>query len=43
VVITLIIVVFFVVLLVVFFGISLLIGALGRLTSRRRRVTTDEL
>ena len=43
VVITLIIVVFFVVLLVVFFGISLLFGALGRLTSRRTRVTTDEL
>jgi uncharacterized membrane protein len=43
VVITLVIVVFFALLLVVFFGISLLAGALGRSTSRRRRVTTDEL
>jgi Na+-driven multidrug efflux pump len=43
VVITLVIVVFFVVLLVVFFAISLLFGAIGRLTSRRTRVTTDEL
>ena len=41
--ITLVIVVFFALLLVVFFGISLLVGALGRLTQRRRRVTTDEV
>jgi hypothetical protein len=43
VIITLVIVAFFVILLVVLFGISLLIGALGRLMSRRTRVTTDEL
>jgi Na+-driven multidrug efflux pump len=43
VVITLVIVVFFALLLLAFFGISLVIGALGRTTSRRRRVTTDEL
>jgi Kef-type K+ transport system membrane component KefB len=41
--ITLVIVVFFALLLLVFFGISLLIGALGRQTSRRRRVTTEDL
>jgi Kef-type K+ transport system membrane component KefB len=43
VVITLVIVVFFALLLVVFFGISLLFGALGRMTSRRRQVTTEDL
>jgi hypothetical protein len=42
-IIILVIVVFFALLLVAFFGISLLIGALGRLTSRRRRVTTEDL
>jgi hypothetical protein len=41
--ITLVIVAFFAVLLLVFFGISLLLGALRRATSRRHRVTTDEL
>jgi hypothetical protein len=41
--ITIVIVVFFVILLLVFFGLSLLIGAVGRSMSRRRRVTTDEL
>ena len=41
--ITIVIVVFFAILLVVFFGLSLLIGAVGRSMSRRRRVTTDEL
>jgi Kef-type K+ transport system membrane component KefB len=39
----LVIVVFFALLLLMFFGISLLVGALGRQTERRRRVTTDEL
>ena len=43
VVITLVIVVFFALLLLAFFGISLLIGVLGRQTSRGKRVTTDEL
>jgi hypothetical protein len=43
VVITLVVVAFFVILLTVLFGISRLLGAIGRLTSRRRRVTTDEL
>jgi Kef-type K+ transport system membrane component KefB len=42
-IITLVIVAFFAILLLVFFGLSLLIRAAGRLTSRRRRVTTDEL
>jgi hypothetical protein len=42
-VITLVIVAFFLVLLLVFFGISVLVGALRSATSRRRRVTTDEL
>jgi hypothetical protein len=42
-IITLVIVVFFALLLLVFFGISLLIGALGRQTSRRRRVTTEDV
>ena len=42
-IITLVIVVFFALLLVVFFGISLLVGALGRQTSRRRRVTTEDV
>jgi hypothetical protein len=37
------IVVFFALLLVAFFGISLLIGALGRTTSRRKRVTTEDV
>jgi hypothetical protein len=41
--ITLVIVVFFALLLLAFFGISLLFGALGRMTSRGKRVTTDEL
>jgi ABC-type dipeptide/oligopeptide/nickel transport system permease component len=41
--ITLVIVVFFALLLLVFFGISLVVGALRRATSRRRRVTTDEV
>jgi hypothetical protein len=43
VVITLVIVVFFALLLLAFFAISLLVGALGRQTSRGERVTTDEL
>jgi threonine/homoserine/homoserine lactone efflux protein len=42
-IITLVIVAFFVMLLVVLFGLSLLVGRLGRGASRRRRVTTDEL
>jgi hypothetical protein len=42
-IITLVIVVFFALLLLVFFGISLLMGALGRQTSRRRRVTTEDV
>jgi hypothetical protein len=42
-VITLVIVAFFVILLLVLFGLSLLVGRLGRGTARRRRVTTDEL
>jgi hypothetical protein len=42
-IITLVIVVFFALLLLVFFGISLLIGAIGRQTSRRRRVTTEDV
>jgi len=41
--ITLVIVVFFALLLLMFFAISLLVGAIGRSTSRRSRVTTDEL
>jgi hypothetical protein len=41
--ITLVIVVFFALLLLAFFGISLLFGAIGRQTSRGKRVTTDEL
>jgi Kef-type K+ transport system membrane component KefB len=41
--ITLVIVVFFAILLLVLFGLSLLVGRVGRGTSRRRRVTTDEL
>jgi hypothetical protein len=41
--ITLVIVVFFAILLVALFGLSLLAGRLGRSTSRRRRVTTDDL
>ena len=41
--ITLVIVVFFALLLVAFFAISLLAGAIGRSTSRRSRVTTDDL
>jgi len=39
--ITLVIVVFFAILLIALFGLSLLVGQLGRTTSRRRRVTTD--
>jgi Na+-driven multidrug efflux pump len=42
-IIILVIVVFFALLLVAFFGISLLIGALGRTTSRRKRVTTEDV
>ena len=42
-IITFVIVAFFALLLLVFFGLSLLIGAVGRLMSRRRRVTTDDL
>jgi hypothetical protein len=42
-IIMLVIVAFFVLLLLVLFGLSILIGAVGRLMSRRRRVTTDEL
>jgi hypothetical protein len=41
--ITLVIVVFFALLLLVLFGISLLIGQVGRTAARRKRVTTDEL
>jgi hypothetical protein len=41
--ITLVIVAFFVILLLVLFGVSLLVGRLGRGTARRRRVTTDKL
>jgi Kef-type K+ transport system membrane component KefB len=41
--ITLVIVVFFALLLLVFFGISLLVGAVGRQMDRRKQVTTDEL
>ena len=37
------VVVFFALLLLAFFGISLLVGAIGRQTSRGKRVTTDEL
>lgn len=43
VVITLVIVAFFAILLVVLFGLSLLVGRIGRSASRRNRVTTDEL
>jgi hypothetical protein len=43
VIITLVIVAFFVILLLVLFGLSLLVGRIGRTTARRRRVTTDEL
>jgi hypothetical protein len=43
VIITLVIAVFFVILLLAFFAISLVLGALRRATSRRRRVTTDEV
>jgi hypothetical protein len=42
-IVTAVIVVFFALLLVVFFGISVLMGALGRQTSRRRRVTTEDV
>jgi len=41
-VITLVIVVFFVLLLLVLFGLSLLVGRVGRSASRRRRVTAGE-
>jgi hypothetical protein len=40
--ITLVIVVFFAILLLVLFALSLLFGRLGRSTSRRQRVTTDD-
>lgn len=40
--ITLVIVVFFAILLLALFGLSLVFGQLGRSTSRRRRITTDE-
>jgi hypothetical protein len=39
----LVIVVFFVLLLLAFWGISLLMGLIGRGTTRRRRVTTEDL
>jgi uncharacterized membrane protein YpjA len=39
----LVIIVFFVLLLLAFWGISLLIGLIGRGTTRRRRVTTEDL
>jgi uncharacterized membrane protein len=39
----LVIAVFFVLLLLAFWGISLLIGMIGRGTTRRRRVTTEDL
>jgi len=42
-IITLVLVAFFVILLLVLFGISLLVGRIGRTAARRRRVTTDEL
>jgi hypothetical protein len=42
-IITVVIVAFFVILLLVLFGLSLLVGRLGRGTARRRRVTTDDL
>jgi hypothetical protein len=42
-IITLVIVVFFALLLLAFFGISLLFGALGRQTTRGKRVTTEDL
>jgi hypothetical protein len=42
-IITFVIVAFFALLLLVLFGLSVVIGAAGRLMSRRRRVTTDEL
>jgi uncharacterized membrane protein len=42
-IIMLVIVVFFALLLVAFFGISVLMGVLGRQTSRRRRVTTEDV
>ena len=42
-IIILVVVVFFVLLLLVFFGISMLMGVLGRQTSRRRRVTTEDV
>jgi threonine/homoserine/homoserine lactone efflux protein len=41
--ITLVIAGFFAILLIVLFGISLLIGQVGRTTARRKRVTTDEV
>ena len=41
--ITIVIVAFFAILLLVLFGLSLLVGRLGRGTARRRRVTTDDL
>ncbi|MEA2331954.1 MAG: hypothetical protein QOH58_2092 [Thermoleophilaceae bacterium] len=43
VIITLVIVAFFALLLVALFGISVVVRRLGRVGSRRRRVTTDEL
>ncbi len=42
-IIILVIVVSFALLLVAFLGLSLLIGALGRQTSRRKRVTTEDV
>jgi len=42
-VITIVIVAFFAILLLVLFGLSLLVGRLGRGAARRRRVTTDDL
>jgi hypothetical protein len=42
-IIMLVVVAFFAILLLVFFGISQLIGIVGRGMTRRKRVTTDEL
>jgi hypothetical protein len=41
--ITLVIAVFFLILLLALFGISLVIGRIGRSAARRRRVTTDDV
>jgi Na+-driven multidrug efflux pump len=41
--ITLVIAVFFAILLLVFFGLAALFGALGRVMSRRERITADDV